>query len=344
MTKGHSKQGAIQMKNTALTTRQAAPLSAVATIEDVLALLDDWHTALDRSVLAGDITTATCSTYRVGVDRFITWANIRANLSVDFRQIDDWRAAMRTDGRSKGTINTWLAGLRSFYSWAVGAGRMAYDPTAGVKREKRSGANQHHKRQPLTDREVRRVLAQPDTDTIAGKRDYALLCLFVFNGPRTIEVHRANVDDLQTKAGRMVLYVQGKGHADADDFTVITNPDLEAALHDWLAVRGNDAGPLFTSLSNRSARGRLSLKAIRTIVKNYFRAAGVVQQDRAPKTTHSLRHTAISNAIRHGAPIQKVQSMARHQSIDTTMIYFHEADRLENPAEAAISYDDAGEE
>jgi site-specific recombinase XerD len=39
-----------------------------------------------------------------------------------------------------------------------------------------------------------------------------------------------------------------------------------------------------------------------------------------------------------GAPVQKVQSMARHKNIDTTMIYYHEVDRLTNPAEDFINY------
>ena len=180
----------------------------------------------------------------------------------------------------------------------------------------------------------------PDSTTAGGKRDAALLHLFVYGALRTIEAQRANVEDLQTRAGRLVLYIQGKGHAEADDYIVITQPELEAALHDWLAQRGNAPGP-FLPHSPIAARNNASpLKAIRTIVKGYYQAAGVVPGKR-PKSTHSLRHTAISNAIRHNAPIQKVQSMARHASIDTTMIYYHEADRLENPAEAFISYDDS---
>jgi integrase len=70
------------------------------------------------------------------------------------------------------------------------------------------------------------------------------------------------------------------------------------------------------------------------IVKGYFQAAGV----HGNKTTHSLHHTAISKAILKGAPVQKVQSMARHKNIDTTMIYYHEVDRLTNPAEDFINY------
>ncbi len=78
---------------------------------------------------------------------------------------------------------------------------------------------------------------------------------------------------------------------------------------------------------------------MRQIVKHYYKLAGVRGER---KTTHSLRHTAISSAVRHGAPVQKVRAMARHANIETTMIYYHEIDRIENPAEAFISYEEAG--
>jgi integrase len=135
---------------------------------------------------------------------------------------------------------------------------------------------------------------------------------------------------------RLVLYVTGKGHVEADAVIVIANHKAENTLYDWLTVRGDQPGPLFTSLSDRSRRQRLGLRALRGIIKDYFKAAGV----HGNKTTHSLRHTAISKAILKVAPVQKVQSMARHKNIDTTMIYYHEVDRLTNPAEDFIGYGD----
>jgi hypothetical protein len=45
------------------------------------------------------------------------------------------------------------------------------------------------------------------------------------------------------------------------------------------------------------------------------------------KSAHSLRHSAISTAIRNGASLPQVQAMARHTSVNTTMIYFHQTGR-----------------
>lgn len=298
-------------------------------------LIAEWHAALDRGVAAGELAPATRSAYTIGAAKFIAWAQTQPIAAVARDTIRDWIAALRTAGHKPGSINTWLSGLRAFYAWALAERRLTSDPTAGLKGARRKGTTRQHKRAALTDREVVRVLRQPDTNMPIGIRDKAILALMAYTAARTIEVHRADLADLKSKAGQMVLHVQGKGRDEKDELIVIDNPAAAGALHDWLSVRDDQPGPLFVSLSDRSHGARLSLRALRHMIKGYYLTAGVLGKD---KTAHSLRHAAISNALRHGAPVQKVAAMARHASIETTMIYFHEIDRLSDPAERYISY------
>ena len=97
----------------------------------------------------------------------------------------------------------------------------------------------------------------------------------------------------------------------------------------------NGEPALFLSLSNRSRGARLSTRAIRELVKERYKKAGIFSEN---KTTHSLRHSAITSAIRGGATLLQVQAMARHASSDTTLGYIHEVNRMENPAEDLIRY------
>ena len=48
-------------------------------------------------------------------------------------------------------------------------------------------------------------------------------------GMRTVEIVRANVGDIRRKNGRNVLYVQGKGHVDTDDYIVLPDTVLDFA-------------------------------------------------------------------------------------------------------------------
>ena len=304
---------------------------------DTSAIIADWHAALDLEVRAGDLSETSARTYRKGLEKFIAWCDRSDILAVDSETIQNWKAALIAQKAKPGAINTWLSGVRAFYRWAVAAQRLLYNPAAGVKGAQRKGTSKNHKRETLTDLEARRLLAQPDTGTTVGLRDKSMLYLFLFTAVRTIEIHRVELKDLHTNGNKMTLDVTGKGHVESDELVVIENPDAQEALYDWFAARGRQPGAIFTSLSDRSYGHPLSLQAIRAIVKGYMKAAGI-QSDR--KTTHSLRHTAITSAIRHGATPMQARSMARHKSLDTTMIYYHELDRLENPAEGFIKYDD----
>lgn len=298
-----------------------------------------YRTHLAGTVAAGTIAGSTAATYQAGVHKFTSWAGESNMGQMSPDVIRQWVTDVRQDAKP-GSVNTWLAGVRNFCGWAVDAGHLPYNPAAGIKGGKRRGSNKH-KRDVLTDAEVRRLLAVIPTDTDAGIRDYALITLMLYTGARTIELHRADVADVRTDGERLQLAVQGKGRDEKDDVVIITHPDAIDAVHKWLAVRrplaGKD-GPLFVSLSNKSAGGRLSLSFIRRMVMDYMNAAGIVGAG-STKTVHSLRHTAITNAIRNGAPVTAVQAMARHANLATTGIYVHEVARQDNPAEAFIRYD-----
>lgn len=300
------------------------------------AFFTEWQDNLNLRVEAQEIKPDTAITYTRGALKFIEWLG---NEQPSADAIRRWKADTLQTINARGTkntsttINTWLSGLRAFFGWLADMGEIPFNPTQAIKGAKRRGANLSHTRDVLTDREVIRLLAQPNRDKPEGVRDYAILCIMVYTAARGIEIHNANSEDLKNIGGALALKIQGKGHFEKDDFLILS-ADVENAVRDWLVIRGKDDGALFVSCSNRSKGERLSRISIRAIVKGYINAAGI----RGNVTTHSLRHTAITNAIRHGAPIQKVKGMSRHASLDTLMGYFHDLDRLTDPAEKYISY------
>lgn len=308
-------------------------MSNLAVIRPEIELVSKWEKALDLAVAAGDLSSTSGATYQRGMAKFVEWAKSAGVELVTPDVIQTWKADLLKRGMKPTAVNTWLAGVRRFFAWSVGSGALAVNPTAGVKGVKRRNTGKKHLRLELTDHEVLRVLAQPDRSTSQGKRDYCILALKAFTGVRDVEVYRADVADLDTVDGIPVLHVQGKGSTEKDDLVVVYHGRAQEALYDWLAVRGNKPGALFWSFSNRSQGERLGLSAIRHTVIGYYRAAGIVDPR---KTSHSLRHSAISKIARKD--VLKARQVARHASLNTTMVYVHEADRLDNPGEAFIDY------
>jgi integrase/recombinase XerD len=284
--------------------------------------------------LRSEKTRGTTRAYMKGLNTFLGWLKGEGLplAHVVPSTIRRWRDSLVSEGYSPDSVSLWLTAVRRFYAFLINE----YDvpilnPAREVKGKTSSGNG--HKRDELTSREVMAVLETCE-DIQRGKRDRALIGLMAYSALRTIEVHRADLKDLQTKGDRLILWVHGKQRVAADEFVVISEK-AHKCLHPWLIERGKNPGPLFTSLSNRSKGTRLGLRSIRAIVMSRYCKAGVVGQT---KSTHSLRHSAITNAIRNGADPKQVMQMARHKSFNTTLGYYHEVNRLNSPAEDLIDY------
>jgi integrase/recombinase XerD len=275
------------------------------------------------------------SAYIKGIKVFVDWMNDQRLSLADITPaiIRGWRDELKTSYALQ-TVNLWLTALRRFYAFLVEEfNTPILNPTDSVKSIRRNKNSRRHKRGKLTDSEVLTVL-ETCNDSELGRRDRGILALMAYCALRTVEVQRADLSDLATWKGRTILWVKGKGHAEADDFVVLPIP-IESALSSWLAVRGGKKDPLFLSLSNQNEKDRLSLRAIRGMVKSRFNEACIVN---GGKTTHRLRQFAITNVIRNGATPLQAQAMARHRNFYTTLGYFHEVGRIDNPAENLINY------
>jgi site-specific recombinase XerC len=298
-------------------------------------LVSLWHDQLKLDVKSGQLSADTATTYRRGFAKFQSWGSSQNHTTdtVTRNLVKAWLADLKAEGKSVATISLWLSSVRAFFQWAISEGYAAVDPTTGVKAGKRNGANRSHKRDKLTDGEMLRVLSLPDL----SKRDKAILHLFAFTAARGIELHRAQMRDLSTRGEYLSLNVQGKGRDEADESLIVADKSADAALRDWIAERGTADGALFTTRYGGETHA-ISRRQLRGIVKGAFRRAGVVETASRRKTTHSIRHSALSKALEKSSDIRAVQRLARHASMLTTEIYMHEAERVTNAAERFIGY------
>ena len=183
-------------------------------------------------------------------------------------------------------------------------------------------------------KQLRLVLSTIERDSLKGKRNYAIMTLMCVGGLRTIEVIRANVEDMRRLGDFTVLYIQGKGRKDRTEFVKLPGPVFDA-INDYLKERCNvnEKDPLFISTSNRNANSRLTTRTISGIAKQAMRKAGF---DSPRLSAHSLRHSAVTLSLLAGADLADVQSFARHSSITTTQIYSHAVDRINSSCENMI--------
>ena len=279
-----------------------------------------------------DVLEDTKETYKAHLIDFIKWINTNGIQRATKGDILKYKQEL-INRYSNSTVCLKISSLKSFYRF-LNEQELANDITKNIKGAKISKG---FKRDIFTLEQIQEIMKSIDRTTLVGARDYAMVNLFLRTGLRSCEVNRANIEDIRNKDGEIVLYVQGKGRTDKDEFVVIT-PYMLNILNEYLNMREQkqhitDTSPLFISLSDRNFGERLSLFSIRWLVKNILREAGINSKR---LTTHSTRHTAITLSLLSGADLLEVKEMARHTSVDTTLLYAHNVKRLANAPEKKL--------
>lgn len=273
-----------------------------------------------------DVSPKTQETYTRNLKQFFVWLNERGIAQPTRDHVIAYRDELKAT-RKPSTVQSYMAVVRIFFQWTESE-KIYPNIAHRVKSVKQQAKDERtHEKDALHPAQVERVLKTFDRGTLQGCRDFALFTLLVTCGLRTIEAVRANVGDLRNGTECARLFVQGKGK----DYQAPVNvsPEVEGFLRDYLAKRGKaepDA-PLFASISNKNAGGRMTTRSISRIIKEALKNAGF-DSDRL--TAHSLRHTAVTTFLRNGATLREAQEMARHASPETTAIYAHTEQREKN--------------
>lgn len=224
-----------------------------------------------------------------------------------------------SDELQKNTQNYHLIALRSFLKYCVKRDIPAIAPDR-IELAKSVRKNVTF----LSPEELQRVFMQPDTSTLAGLRDRAILELLFSSGLRVSELVKLDIDHINLK--RREFTVRGKGQKDRPIFISQTATDCIQA---YLELRDDNKKPLFIrigatakSLSTDGNYYRLTARSVQRLVKKYALLAGITKN----VSPHTLRHSFATDLLMNGADIRSVQSMLGHSNISTTQIYTHITD------------------
>lgn len=286
---------------------------------------------IGKFISESDRSAETKRVYANALRIFVGWAE---DLPLSAPIIRTFKTYLLNKELAPNTVSVYLSAIKQFLSYLVEKGVMPFNPAKEVKRPR---VPKTHQRDAITADHARKLLNIVPQQSLKDHRDFAMINLMLRTGIREIEVSRAKVGDIKDKEGERILEIHGKGRASKDTFVVLTEEACQP-IAEYLVMRSGigSKSPLFGSVGNRS-QGGLSTRAIRTLISHYLIAAGLKSRRITP---HSLRHTAITLAIEggKGANIVQVQQMARHENISTTMLYFHEFNRIKNAAERAIQF------
>lgn len=287
---------------------------------------------VDSFIQAQDVKQTSKNLYRRTLKQYFNWVDEKGYLLSEIArtQLLEYKEDLLSSGLSSLTVSSYITSVRRFYEWTE-ANKYYPNVAKGIKSPKRK---QQFKKQPLLPSQATELL-----NYYQGKalRDYAIITLLLRTGLRTIEVVRANVEDLTYKGSQRVLLVHGKGRDEKDNFVILTDKTYQPIVEYLKTRKGvSSSDPLFTSTSNNSKGGRLTTRTISQIAKEGLRAIGL---DERAFTAHSLRHTTAVNILRAGGSLETAQFTLRHANPATTQIYtatLEEERRLQNSGEALL--------
>ena len=228
------------------------------------------------------------------------------------------------------SINIKIASVKAFVRYAFDFEQCSYQ----LDKVKSLTPDTYRDTKGTTPANIKEVLNIPDTLTVKGKRDYAILRLLWDNALRRGEISSLSIADFNYD--HLTLKIKGKGRLSKE--IIYLSPKTASAIQQWLDCLGvsdsktdkltakisdNDSDsltdtPLFISLDNRSLGSRLTGRSIDRLVKKY---SGEVVEGKL-LSPHKVRHSSITAVLdASNGNVRLAQKLSRHKNLDVLTRY-----------------------
>ena len=251
--------------------------------------------------------------YRRALTDFLTWYQASGQSGLNKATIAAHVAHLRNEGTPDSSINQRLSAIRLFAMEAADNGLITESTAQAIKRVpniKRQGKKLGNW---LTKEQATAMINAPDTTTLKGLRDRAILAVMIGCGLRREEVVTLDVAHLQQREARwVILDLVGKHNRTR---TVPMSSWVKFIVDQWLVASALTDGALFPSIrrGGHIQDGRMTAQGVWKIIEQYSPVEGI-----AP---HDLRRSFAKMAHKAGAPVEQIQRSLGHASIQTTERY-----------------------
>jgi site-specific recombinase XerD len=209
----------------------------------------------DTSILAGQLAASSIAMYERDFRAYLDFAGT-PEAALDAATLARWRTALANDTQmSPNTINRMLSAVKRLMKEAASQGYATHEVAASfeqVKGVKVAALKERTKttaRTRIAPEAMRGLTATPDTITLVGKRDAALLHTLASSGLRVSELASLTLTQVVKEGHGYLLRVRGKNDAEYRDAHL--SPTAYKAIQVWIQARPVMSHYIFTSLSGR---------------------------------------------------------------------------------------------
>ncbi len=236
-------------------------------------------------------------------------------VEINKKMIRAFLADLLSQNQKKKTIVRRLSSLRSFFRFACLYKYIDANPIEEIETPKID------KKIPvsLSYEQVLMLFEQPDTATLLGFRDRAIMELFYSSGLRVSELAALNRSDLDST--NFLLKLKGKGRKER--IVPITKNAtcwiLDYVNHPERHIKTDDHEPEVDheAIFLNCLGTRLTTRSIDRNFDRYLKSSGLAQKI----TPHTIRHTIATHWLENGMDLKTIQVLLGHTSLATTTIY-----------------------
>ncbi len=266
-----------------------------------------------RSLKAHRYSPKSIDTYGTALSAFAAFLcaeNVERVQNVSAKHIERYRCSLIRRSFKPASLATYLRPVKQLFVHLQEQQQLFVNPTDGIPPVRR----QRRLLNVPSEENIRRLLAQPDTSTLLGVRDRALLETAYGAGLRRQELSFLKVDDFHVSG--QTVRVMGKGSKER------VVPTGEAATH-WVKSYIETTRRVLQHQQQTDALwlgrgGRpLSYHAPPIILRKYALAADV------SVSMHGLRRACATHLLQHGAHPVQIQMLLGHASLKHLSQYLH---------------------
>lgn len=254
--------------------------------------------------------------YQRALEEFFVWHREQDQPELNKALIQRYVKRLREQNLSSSSINQKLSAVRRLVTEAEDNALIDSKIANGIRAVKGVPIRGRRTGNWLTKEEAQMWLNAPDTQTLKGLRDHAVLAVLIGCGLRRAEAATLSVSHIQQREGRWVIVnIVGK----RDKMRTVPMPSwAKATIDSWTYAARINEGFVFRRVNKGGnlMGERLTEQAIYNIVVSY--AEKLEKQGIAP---HDLRRTFAKLAHKGGSPIDQIQLSLGHDSILTTEKY-----------------------
>lgn len=245
----------------------------------------------------------TIDTYRYHLIAFIEWLDECKTELSELRPADllSFKESLLKQKKSERTVNCIISCLKSYFDYLILNEVVDVNPISSLLRIKVPD----HRQNRLTDEELNHFYHFIDKLQVNARAAFYLL---IGSGARLSEVTSLKKSDFRFEKGNLFITITDAKYGSDRTIPVLHKRAVEV-LKDYLLLLDVTSLPAF----------RLSKRTLQRHAANFSAETGI------PFSCHVLRHTYATLLLEKGVPIEKIQYLLGHKSVNITRHYTQSA-------------------